>query len=167
MRRVLTGAAAGAAGTAALNAVTYLDITLRGRGGSSAPKDLVDHLSDSTDIAVPGAGEARDNRATGVGALLGMATGVGVGSLYGLSRAAGWRPSMPLAAVATGLAAMAGSDVPMAALRVSDPRRWTWSDWLADIVPHLTYGLATAAVYGLAVDDRKRNCSWGRLLGRR
>ena len=34
----------------------------------------------------------------------------------------------------------------MAALGVSDPRTWTLMDWLSDGVPHLAYGLATAAV---------------------
>jgi hypothetical protein len=148
--RTLTGAAAGAAGTTALNAVTYADMALRGRGASSAPADVVDALSDRTDVAVPGTGETRANRAAGMGALLGMATGVAVGACYGLARASGWRPAVPVAAVATGVAAMAGSDVPMAALAISDPRGWTPSDWLADLVPHLVYGLVTAAVFELA-----------------
>ena len=37
----LTGAIAGTAGTTALNATTYLDMAVRGRGTSSAPEDLV------------------------------------------------------------------------------------------------------------------------------
>ena len=32
-------------------------------------------------------------------------------------------------------------------LRVSDPRRWSPSDWAADVLPHLAYGLVTAATY--------------------
>ncbi|MGI8900330.1 MAG: hypothetical protein ACR2HA_05280 [Nocardioides sp.] len=36
-RSVLAGVAAGAAGTTALNAVTYLDMAIRGRGTSSTP----------------------------------------------------------------------------------------------------------------------------------
>lgn len=155
LRRMLTGATAGAAGTTALNSVTYLDMALRGRGGSSAPQDLVERLSERAGVPVPGDGETRENRATAVGALLGLATGVAVGSLYGLSRTAFRRPPLPLGAVANGVAAMACSDVPLAALRVSDPRGWTRTDWLADIVPHLAYGLATAAVYELAACRRE------------
>ncbi len=35
----------------------------------------------------------------------------------------------------------------MAALGVSEPTHlWTLMDWLSDVVPHLAYGLATAAV---------------------
>jgi hypothetical protein len=158
IRKALTGAVAGAAGTTALNAATYTDMVLTGRGGSSAPKEIVDRLSDRTDVAVPGEGEPRDNRASAMGALLGMATGVGVGALYGLARASGWRPAVPVAGVLAGMTAMAGSDAPMAALRISDPRAWRPSDWLRDLVPHLTYGVVTAAVYELAAgrDGRGR-----------
>ncbi|MEU5838935.1 hypothetical protein ABZ820_35460 [Streptomyces diacarni] len=147
MRHTLAGAAAGAAGTTALNAVTYLDMVLRGRGGSSAPEQLVDEASDLTHVPVPGQGETRRNRMSGLGAVLGMVTGVGVGALYGAARALPWRPAVPVAGLVTGVAAMAGSDVPMATLKVSDPRTWQAADWLADLVPHLTYGMVTAAVY--------------------
>ncbi len=33
----------------------------------------------------------------------------------------------------------------MAALGISDPRTWSAQDWAADVVPHLAYGLVTAA----------------------
>ncbi|MET9860458.1 hypothetical protein ABZY93_14270 [Streptomyces smyrnaeus] len=150
MRRAVAGAVAGAAGTTALNAATYLDMVVRGRGGSSVPKTLVDRLSERTRVPVPGEAEARENRASASGALLGMLTGVGVGALYGASRALPWRPALPLAAAVTGLAAMAGSDVPAALLKVSDPRTWRSADWLADLVPHLVYGAVTAATYEMA-----------------
>ncbi|NNG85285.1 hypothetical protein HLB32_10230 [Streptomyces cacaoi] len=158
MRNVLAGAAAGAAGTTALNAVTYLDMVARGRGGSSAPQQLVEQLSDRTGVPVPGEGETRENRTTGVSAVLGMLTGVGVGTLYGAARALGRGPGPPLAGLATGMAAMAASDVPLAALRVSDPRTWRPADWLADLVPHLTYGAVTAAVYAMAAPGHKEPC---------
>jgi len=35
----------------------------------------------------------------------------------------------------------------MAALGVTDPRRWDAADWLSDLVPHLAYGFAAAFVY--------------------
>jgi hypothetical protein len=38
---VLTGLAAGAAGTTALNAVTYLDMVVRARPASTTPEDTV------------------------------------------------------------------------------------------------------------------------------
>jgi hypothetical protein len=43
LKHILRGVAAGAAGTTALNAVTYLDMVLRGRGASSTPEESVRH----------------------------------------------------------------------------------------------------------------------------
>ena len=39
---LLRGAAAGAAGTAALNAATYLDMVIQGRGASSTPEQTIE-----------------------------------------------------------------------------------------------------------------------------
>jgi hypothetical protein len=33
----------------------------------------------------------------------------------------------------------------MTALGISDPRTWAAKDWVSDIVPHLAYGMVTAA----------------------
>jgi hypothetical protein len=143
---VFAGAAAGAAGTTALNAVTYLDIAIRGRATSSAPQDAVTTLAGKVGVDIPGDGETRDNRVSGLGPLLGIVTGVGVGALAGLLRAAGLRLNLPLAALGIGTGAMLGSDAPMARLGISDPKTWSATDWAADAVPHLAYGLATAGV---------------------
>ena len=35
----------------------------------------------------------------------------------------------------------------MAALGVDDPRSWSASSWLSDLLPHLAFGAVTAAVY--------------------
>lgn len=156
MRETLAGTVAGAAATTALNAVTYADMVLRGRGTSSAPEETVERLSEATHVPVPGEGELRRNRVAGLGPILGMANGLGVGALYGAARAAGWSPRLPLASVATSVAAMLASDVPMAALKVSDPRTWRPADWLADAVPHLVYGAVTAAVYEAWRRERRR-----------
>ena len=50
-RGVLYGAMAGAAGTSALNATTYLDMAMRGRPPSEVPKKMVKELSNRTGIA--------------------------------------------------------------------------------------------------------------------
>jgi hypothetical protein len=42
---------------------------------------------------------------------------------------------------------MPASDVPLIALRVSDPKTWGVSGWLADVIPHLIYGLVTVTTY--------------------
>jgi hypothetical protein len=142
---VLAGAAAGAAGTTALNAVTYLDMAIRGRPASSAPEDAVQTISDKLGVGVPGDQGTRQNRLSGLGALLGIATGVGVGVVFGAVRAAGWRPPLGRSAALVGLAAMAGSNTPMALLGMTDVRTWSAADWLSDVVPHLAFGLVTAA----------------------
>ncbi|GAA1264401.1 hypothetical protein [Arthrobacter pascens] len=139
------GAVAGAAGTTALNAVTYLDMVWRGRPASSTPEATVRKLADVTGISIPGAEEERTNRIAGVGPLLGILAGVSVGAALGGLRAAGYRPGL----VGTSLTAVAGALVvgngPMTALGVTDPRTWSRTDWLSDVVPHLAYGIAAGA----------------------
>ncbi|HEU5269204.1 MAG TPA: hypothetical protein VFU36_04705 [Jatrophihabitans sp.] len=142
---LLVGAAAGAAGTTALNAVTYLDMAIRGRAASSAPETAVQTIGGKLGLEVPGDPDTRQHRTTGLGALLGIATGVGVGGVLGVARAAGWRLSLGRTAVLVGLAAMLGSDTPMVLLGISDAREWSVADWLSDLAPHLAYGLASAA----------------------
>ncbi|MGI8536373.1 MAG: hypothetical protein ACR2K2_07700 [Mycobacteriales bacterium] len=146
LRGVLLGAAAGAAGTTALNATTYLDMSVRGRPTSSTPEDTVEALSNKAHVPVPGEGDTRDNRLAGLGPLTGLVAGVGTGALLGLARAAGWRPGLLVGSVAATLGALAGSNGPMTALGVTDPRTWPASSWAADVVPHLVYGAVTAVV---------------------
>ena len=55
----LRGAAAGAAGTAALNAVTYLDMAIRGRPSSSTPEQVVETIADKAHVSIPGDSQAR------------------------------------------------------------------------------------------------------------
>ncbi len=143
---LVAGAAAGAAGTTALNAVTYLDMAVRGRSTSSAPEDSIEVLASRTGLRIPGEEDTRKNRVAGLGPLNGIFVGVGIGAVLGLARTAGWRPNVLTAGLVTGLGAMAATDSSMAALGVSDPRTWTRMDWLSDAVPHLAYGLTTAAV---------------------
>jgi hypothetical protein len=143
---MLAGAAAGAAGTAALNATTYLDMVWRGRGTSGTPEQTVEAIEDKLPVSVPGEGDTRTNRISGLGSLSGILTGIGIGAAFGILRRAGLRPPLPAATVVVGLSAMASTDVSMTTLRVSDPRSWSAADWLSDLVPHLVYGAVTAAV---------------------
>jgi hypothetical protein len=145
-RLALLGAAAGAAGTTALNAVTYLDMAVRGRPSSSTPEDTVEALSSTLHVPVPGEGDTRQNRLQGLGPLTGMVAGVGTGAALGLARGAGWRPSRALGTVAATLGALLGSNGPMTVLGVTDPRTWPASSWAADIIPHAAYGAVTAVV---------------------
>jgi hypothetical protein len=144
-RSALAGAAAGAAGTTALNAVTYLDMAVRARPTSSTPEDTVEKLADKAHVGIPGQGEDRDNRLAGLGPLSGIVTGVGVGTLLGLARQLGWRPSPVVGAVAATVLALVGANGPMTALGITDPREWNLDAWLSDVVPHVAYGAVTAA----------------------
>jgi hypothetical protein len=144
---LLRGAAAGAAGTTALNTVSYLDMLLRARAASTTPEDTVERLSEKAGMRVPGDGEERQNRVAALGSLTGIAAGVGVGALLGLVyHSTGRRPTP----VAGGLVATAGALIatngPMTVLGVTDPRTWPARDWIADLVPHLAYGAVTTAV---------------------
>jgi hypothetical protein len=136
----LRGAAAGAAGSTALNAVTYLDMAGRGRGSSSTPEDTVEALAEKAHVSIPGDEEKRQNRLQGLGPLTGLVAGVGVGVLTGLARAAGFR-SQPLVGTAlTTVGVLVAANAPMTVLGITDPRTWSTTDWVSDIVPHLAYG---------------------------
>jgi len=144
----LRGAAAGAAGTTALNVVTYLDMALRGRPASTTPERTVERLTETAHLSIPGAGERRASRVEGLGALTGLVAGVGVGGLFGLARAAGFRAGTLLTTVAV----LVSTNGPMTVLGVTDPRTWSRTDWLSDLVPHLAY----AAVVTTTMDALDR-----------
>ena len=154
LRDIMYGTLAGAAGTVALNITTYLDMALRGRPASETPAKVAEKIAAGAGVdlsAQPAqAGDRQQvaqQRASGLGALMGYATGLGVGTAYGVVRLAVREAPVPLAGVLLGAVAMASSDLPSVKLRVTDPAEWGTSGWLADIVPHLAYGLVTAAVY--------------------
>jgi len=148
LRSVLAGAAAGAAGTTALNAVTYLDMAVRARPTSSTPEDTVEKLAQKAGTDIPGSGEDRDNRLAGLGPLSGIVAGVGVGTLLGVARGLGWRPSPAVGVVVATVLALIAGNGPMTALGLTDPREWDLDAWLSDVVPHIAYG----AVAGASLD---------------
>jgi hypothetical protein len=140
---VLRGIAAGAAGTTALNAVTYADMAWRGRPASSIPDTSVEKLAGDAGVQIPGEGEVRQNRVTGLGALMGIGTGISSGVAASALGPIVRRLPPTLAAVLVGGLAMAASDVPMTRMGLTDPTSWSMSDWVSDAVPHLAYGAAT------------------------
>ncbi|TDD29173.1 hypothetical protein E1287_31450 [Actinomadura sp. KC06] len=152
MNRIMTGIAAGAAGTTALNVVGYLDMAVRGRPASNTPAETVrksERLLGITRSDKDRDDDDVDNRRSAIGALLGVGSGLGVGALYGL--AASELAGAPLIVRGTviGLTANVGTTGPMIALGVTDPRTWPISSWLSDLGPHLAYGFVTAAVWDL------------------
>lgn len=154
--RIRAGALSGAVGTLVLNAVTYADMALRGRPASTVPADTVQETAEDVGVDLSrGQGEdVAANRRTGIGALLGFATGVAVGALYGAAR-----PLLPRAGVLTeglvvGAAAMVGANAGAVAAGTTDPREWGAEGWLADLVPHAGFGAATALAYARLTDHR-------------
>lgn len=149
-RELLQGVAAGAAGTTALNAVTFLDMVVRARPASTTPEQTVRTAEKKAHLQLAADGpdsQTAHNRRSGIGALVGIAAGLGTGALYGLARPRLGRLPLAVLGTAAGLAANVGTTGPMAAFGITDPRTWSRSSWLADLVPHLAYGLATAAVF--------------------
>jgi hypothetical protein len=143
IKALVRGAIAGAAGTTALNAVTYLDMALRGRPASDIPQQVVEKIAEGVGRPVPGHGEERENRLGGLGPLAGIATGVGLGAAAGLFRPILRHLPTVLGATLLGGAAMAASDVPLTKLGLTDPTTWSPVDWASDVVPHFVYGLVT------------------------
>src|SRR2546430_16499213 len=134
MRALTRGLIAGAAGTTALDAVSYLDMVVPGRPASTTPQRRAQRLAELMHVDL-GKGEQGDNHASGLGALLGYATGAGVGMAYCLFT--GGRGRWPLSAVVLSGLALVASNTPMTLLGVTDPREWMVTDWVADVVPHL------------------------------
>ena len=152
LRDTLIGVVAGAVGTVALDIASYADMALRGRPASNAPAKLASTLANKVGLPLSSHGvgvedETAQNRASGLGALLGYMNGLGMGLIYGLLRSQLEEVPIPLASVGVGLAAMAASDIPLVSLKVSNPKTWGVSGWLSDLIPHLIYGFVTVATY--------------------
>ena len=76
--------------------------------------------------------------------------------LASVARSAGLRFPPGVGAVLAGAASMAATDVPLAALGVSDPRTWGTAGWATDAASHLAYGARVQAVLQATPTDRER-----------
>jgi hypothetical protein len=95
-------------------------------------------------LDLEGDAEKAGNRKAGIGSLMGYVTGPGVSILYGALRVFTTKVPIPVA----------GSDVPSAALGVSDPRTRNRVDWHSDAVSPLGYGIFTAIACGAFTRER-------------
>jgi hypothetical protein len=147
---IARGVLAGAAGTTALNAATYLDMALRGRPASDSTEQLVEKTADRAGLPIPGDKDERGHRVQGLGPLSGIAVGVAVGAAAGLVHRGlarrGHALAPPVEATLIGAVAMALADVPLKLLGISDPAAWAAADWASDAIPHLLYGTVACAV---------------------
>ena len=127
--------------------MTYLDMLVRGRPPSDLPQQAAARMAARFGVDLSGEGRAAHRR-EGLAAVMGYASGLALGAAYGMARGPVGSQERPVAAgVAVGLAAMVGTGLPSTLSGLTDPRHWGVVGWLEDIVPHLAYGLATAAAY--------------------
>ncbi|MFD4788972.1 hypothetical protein ACFWN1_18335 [Streptomyces sp. NPDC058459] len=152
MHSLLRGAAAGAAGTTALDAAAYADMALRGRPASDVPAQAADRLTEDVGLRVGGTGETRGNRLSGIGALSGIGVGVATGVVVSLAHRVGLRLPWWAGSLVTGVLAMAATDASLTRLGVTDPTTWSPKDWASDVVPHLVFGAVT---YGVVAGERR------------
>jgi hypothetical protein len=145
IKSLIRGALAGAAGTTALNAVTYLDMAVRGRPPSELPRRAVEKVAEDAGHPIVEDPGTREHRLEGLGALGGVVTGVGIGVLAGVVRPLLVRMPAALGAGLLGSAAMAATNLPMARMGLTDPAEWSAGEWASDVVPHLAYGAVTCA----------------------
>jgi hypothetical protein len=143
MNTIALGTIAGAAGTIALDLTSYADMAIRGRPASAMPAEVIRRMT----------GIENENRRRALGTMLGHANGIiaGVvcGGFCGLLR----KVPSPVVALMMGAAAMAASDIPAIALGATNPKEWGVEGWLADIVPHIAYGVAAACVFSALASD--------------
>ena len=138
--RSVHGLAAGCVGLVALEMVSYVDQYLRARPPSESPARLGEAVGDELGLDL-GTGQRRANRAGAVGPLAGYWDGLLLGVAWSMLA-----PRDANALTGTGLltaGAMVGSNGPLVAFGITDPRRWSREDWLSDLLPHLAYGIAT------------------------
>lgn len=142
VKTIAYGLAAGAAGSAVLNATTYADMAIRARPESKVPRRVVKEFA-----RWAGVRRLQRPRTQGLSMLLGYADGFGTGVLFGVLR-----PRMrgvPWYLAGLGLAAftMVLSEGTATAMGKTDPRRWGVSGWLMDLAPRALYGCVTCLVY--------------------
>src|SRR3954453_19928071 len=151
MGTLAAGLAAGAVGTTLLNAVTYLDMAVRGRPPGPVPDDAVDRMAERAGLSLGGDEETASARRSAIGALMGFLTGASAGAVFGLARPLARDVSPGLAAVLVGLGTMAATDASSAAMGTTDPRSWSPQDWAADVIPHVAFGWGVVQTYDARV----------------
>jgi hypothetical protein len=145
--RVARGAIAGALGTFAIDASTYVDMAVRGRPSSNVPQETVQHYADELGVDFGEDGTKEQARRSGVASLAGYATGVAGGVVYGALAPLLRVFPRGLRGVGLGLGVMAATDASSVLAGATNPREWGTSGWLSDLVPHLVYGVVTASAF--------------------
>jgi hypothetical protein len=140
--KVLHGVLAGAAGTAALDLLSYADMAFRDRPPSELPDKMVAAIARSAHAPVPDR-----NRSQAFGALLGYADGLSAGAVFALVRPRMRGVPWYAAALALAFFTMLLSEGTATAMQQTDPRRWGVSGWVSDILPRVVYGAVTCYTF--------------------
>jgi len=90
--------------------------------------------------------QTRENRVAGLAPSPGWRLGSGSGRPSAWRGPLGYVPPSSSAVSLPRSAPLIGSNGPMAVLGVTDPRTWALNDWVADVIPHLAYGVVTVGV---------------------
>ena len=138
---------AGAAGTFALDVCSYLDIAVRGRPPSDVPEKVAKRFVDEAGIDLGDDKDVAKNRLSGIGALMGYATGISGGIAYVLARRRFPETSTTLLGLGLGFGVMAFTDTSSTVAGATDPRTWGLSGWVADAFFHAVYGVVTASTF--------------------
>jgi hypothetical protein len=131
----------------ALDATTYLDMLVRGRPPSLMPEASAASLAARLGIDISGDDTASASRRSGLGWLLGHASGLAYGAGFGAlgpRLPAGRRTAV---GAALGLVVIAGNNTWLVVSGLTDPREWGIVGWLEELVPHVVFGVGTAAAY--------------------
>ncbi len=141
-KTLVYGLAAGAAGTAVLNASTYADMAIRVRPPSKVPRRVVKEFARWTGVR-----RLPRERATGLSMLLGYADGFGTGVLFGVLRPRMRRVRWYVAGAGLAAFTLLLSEGTATAMHKTDPRQWGISGWMMDLLPRALYGCVTCLVY--------------------
>ncbi|MET7950977.1 hypothetical protein [Micromonospora sp. NPDC005324] len=144
LESLTNGIVAGAAATLAREVFSNLDVGVRARPMSDTHERAVQRMADLAHVNLGPADRAAKRRA-GFGPVFGFVNGVSAVSLFA-ALAGRRRPALPVAAGMIGVGGMLLADGAMAALGVTDPRRWGTEGWLEDFLPYVAYGLVAAGV---------------------
>ncbi|WP_329110347.1 hypothetical protein OG792_15550 [Micromonospora sp. NBC_01699] len=147
LANLTNGILAGAAATLARELVSNLDVVVRARPMSNSHERTVQRLMERAQLSL-GPEDRAANRRAGLGPLLGFANGVLTVALFATVTARR-RPAPPVAVGLIGLGGMLVADGPMAALGVTNPRRWRARDWFEDALPYVAYSLTAVATLTL------------------
>ncbi|MFI6761168.1 hypothetical protein ACIBF5_18725 [Micromonospora sp. NPDC050417] len=160
LSRLTDGLLAGAVGTLARELVSNLDVAVRARPLSDTHQRAVRRLAEVARLSLGPEERAADRRA-GLGPVLGYVNGVLTVALFA-TVTTWWRPPVPVAAGIVAIGGMLVADGQLAALKVTNPRRWRAQDWFEDAVPYVAYSLTAAATLNRLETLRRAGRSAGR-----